>query len=82
MEGTTVKWFRTMRFKEGDRVVYNGKKIVRGLVLEAKPNNVVIEWEEDRKTIHTPNQLNIDDLPLIQIDNAYYREEKLNELGI
>jgi len=30
----------------------------------------------------TPNQLNIDDLPLIQIDKAYYREEKLNELGI
>ena len=70
-----------MRFKEGDRVVYNGKKIVRGLILEANPNgNVVIEWEEDRKTIHTPNQLNIDDLPLIQIDKAYYREEKLSRL--
>ena len=58
-----------MRFKEGDRIVYNGKKIVRGIIFDINPNgNVVIEWEGDRKTVHTRDQLNLDDLPLIQIE--------------
>lgn len=72
-----------MRFKEGDRIVYNGKKIVRGIVFDINPKgNVVIEWEGDRKTVHTRDQLNLDDLPLIQIDKAYYREERLKEIGL
>ena len=54
---------------------------MKGYVCEMKtPNSIVIKWGNDRLIQY--NDYMIEEEPRLQIDKEYYRNQKLESLGI
>lgn len=76
-------------FRAGDRLVWkeNIGRDIRGIVIDVivyPQQNVIIQWYENgikTKSIRY-HIFQIKDEKRIQIDKEYYRDQKLNELGI
>ena len=77
-------------FRAGDRLVWkeNIGRDIRGIVIDvvAYPQqNVIIQWYENGIKTRSAIRYHIcqiKDEKRIQIDKEYYRDQKLNELGI
>jgi len=69
-------------YKVGDRWIWKEPNYeVKGYICEMKsPNSIVIKWENDRLIQY--NDYMIEEEPRLQIDKEYYRNQKLESLGI
>jgi len=69
-------------YKVGDRWIWKEPNYeVKGYISEMKtPNSIVIKWENDRLIQY--NDYMIEEEPRLQIDKEYYRNQKLESLGI
>ncbi len=74
-----------MNYNLGDRWVWkehpNSRYELKGYISEMKsPNSIVIKWENGRKIQY--NDYMIEEEHRLQIDKEYYRNKKLELLGI
>jgi hypothetical protein len=78
-----------LEYNIGLRLISTKKNLTKGYIHEIKkfhPNgewHIIIQWEDFGKVQYTKTM--IDECffeGIIQIDKQYYRDEKLNELGI
>jgi hypothetical protein len=69
-------------YKVGDRWIWNGSSYkVKGYISEMKsPNSIIIKWQNGRLIQY--NDYMIKEEPRLQIDKEYYRNQKLELLGI
>jgi hypothetical protein len=71
-------------YKVGDRWIWREYNYcVRGYISELKPGNrlsIIIKWENGNMTQY--NDYMIEEAPQLSIDKEYYRNQKLEQLGI
>jgi hypothetical protein len=73
-------------YKVGDRWIWNAdydgsSYKVKGYISEMKsPNSIIIKWQNGRLIQY--NDYMIKEEPRLQIDKEYYRNQKLELLGI
>jgi hypothetical protein len=71
-----------MKYKVGDRWVWKEHSYqVKGYICEMKSNSsIVIKWENGNMTQY--NDYMIEEATQLSIDKEYYRNQKLESLGI
>jgi hypothetical protein len=69
-------------YKVGDRWIWtDDNHVVRGVISELKsPNSIVIKWENGRLIQYNDHM--IEEEHRLQVDKEYYRNEKLEQIGI
>ena len=75
-------------YQVGDRWIWQDDTIVkgdilRGYITELKPGrtrSIIIKWENGNMTQY--NDYMIEEAPQLSIDKEYYRNQKLEQLGI
>jgi hypothetical protein len=72
-----------MKYKVGDRWIWkeSTSDVMKGYISEIKSlNSIVIKWENGRLIQY--NDYMIEENTRLQIDKEYYRNQKLESLGI
>ncbi len=70
-------------YKVGDKWIWkeDNNQVIRGFISEMKsPNSIVIKWENGRLIQY--NDYMIEEEPRLSYDKEYYRNQKLESLGI
>lgn len=74
-----------MKYKVGLRIIsirINSKETSKGFIKEIKSNNIIINFN-GKLVLYTKSMLDeCFEKDFIKIDKEYYRNEKLNQLGI
>ena len=68
-------------YNVGDRWVWQDERPLRGYISELKPGmSIIIKWENGRMIQY--NKSMIEEEPRLSPDKEYYRDQKLELLGI
>jgi len=66
---------------KGELIIISDGIILKGIITEVKsPNSIIIKWENGKSIQYSDYMIELE--PRLQIDKQYYRNQKLESLGI